>query len=60
MKLMDHIHHKLLIITKTVTLLSFLSAGDIQRIIIADKSLDTPGIEIVRNKIPIASTNGSF
>ena len=60
MKLMDQIDHKLLIITTGDSFLGLISAGDIQRAIIGDKSLDTPVGEILRDNIRVADPKDSF
>lgn len=60
MKLMDQIDQKLLIIAEEQTFLGLLSAGDIQRAIINDKSLDIPVTEITRANIRVASPEDSF
>lgn len=60
MKLMDQIDHKLLIIAEGNAFMGLLSAGDIQRAIIGDKSLEISVTEITRDKIRVASPNDSF
>lgn len=60
MKLMDILDHKLLIIAKDQGFLGLLSAGDIQRAIIGNKSLNTPVTEIIRDNIRVAAPEDSF
>ncbi|PZX54202.1 nucleotidyltransferase family protein [Algoriphagus chordae] len=59
-KLMDQIDHKLLIIVEEHAFLGLLSAGDIQRAIINDRSLDTCVTKIARDNIRVASPEDSF
>jgi len=60
MKLMDQIDHKLLVIAEGQTFLGLLSAGDIQRAIINNVSLDTIVTKITRDNIRVASPSDSF
>jgi dTDP-glucose pyrophosphorylase len=60
MKLMDHVDHKLLIIAEKSTFLGLLSAGDIQRAIINNISLDTPVAVVTRDNIKVASPDQSY
>ncbi len=60
MKLMDQIDHKLLIVIENSVFKGLLSAGDIQRSIINNVSLDTQITEIIRENIRVASPKDSF
>ena len=57
---MDAIVVRLLCVQRKGKYFSILSAGDIQRAIIANKSLDTPIKDILRNNVRVANINDSF
>ena len=60
LKQMDAIDKKLLIIVLSEKFAGLVSAGDIQRAIIKNISLETPVIEIVRKNIRVAKPGDSF
>lgn len=60
MKLMDQIDHKLLVVAESSNFLGLISAGDIQRAIINNKSLQTIVTEVTRDNIRFASPDNSF
>lgn len=57
---MDSIDKKLLVVLDNHQFVGLISAGDIQRAIIQDKSLDTRIEEILRKKIRVAKPDDSF
>ena len=59
-KKMDHLDKKLLIVLDENKFVGLLSAGDIQRAIIQNKSLDTRVTEVLRKNIRIASPEDEF
>jgi dTDP-glucose pyrophosphorylase len=60
LKKMDSIDRKLLIVIENERFVGLLSAGDIQRAIIENKSLKLPVKEILRKSIRIGSERDSF
>lgn len=60
LKRMDSVDRKSLIVIDKDKFFGLVSAGDIQRAIIQNKSLDTPVEEILRNKIRVAKPEDSF
>lgn len=60
LKRMDSLDRKSLIVIEKDKFFGLISAGDIQRAIIQNKSLDTPVEEILRNKIRVAKPEDSF
>ena len=60
LKKMDIIDKKLLIVLDIDKFIGLLSAGDIQRAIIQNKSLDTNVKEVLRTKIKVAHPQDSF
>lgn len=60
MKQMDNLDRKLLIVIENDKFLGLISAGDIQRAIIQNKSLETQIREILRNNIRIAKPETSL
>lgn len=60
LKRMDSVDRKSLIVIEKDKFFGLVSAGDIQRAIIQNKSLDTPVEEILRNKIRVAKPEDSF
>ena len=60
LKKMDILDKKLLIVIDNERFLGLISAGDIQRAIIQNKSLDTLAINVLRQDIKIASPEDSF
>ena len=60
LKKMDELDKKLLLVKKENKFIGLLSAGDIQRAIIQNKSLDTCVSEVLRKNIRVAIPNDSF
>lgn len=60
LKKMDQIDKKLLLVFDEDKFVGLLSAGDIQRAIIQNKSLQTPVKNIIRNNIKVAKSTDSF
>ncbi len=60
LKQMDNLDKKLLIVIENEKFAGLISAGDIQRAIIQNKSLDTSIAEILRKNIRVANTEDSF
>ncbi len=60
LKQMDALDKKLLLVVEKEQYKGLLSAGDIQRAIIKNKSLDTPVIQILRKNIRIGKPGDSF
>lgn len=60
LKQMDTLDKKLLIVVDDEKFIGLLSAGDIQRAIIQNKSLDTSIAAILRKNIRVAKTEDSF
>lgn len=60
MKLMDSLDSKLLIIAENNIFIGLLSAGDIQRAIIKNNSLDSKVINVIRENIRVASPTDTF
>jgi dTDP-glucose pyrophosphorylase len=60
LKLMDSLDRKLLVVLENNKFQGLISAGDIQRAIIQNKSLDSPIEEILRKKIRVAKPEHSF
>lgn len=59
-KLMDSLDRKLLVVLENKNFFGLISAGDIQRAIIQNISLDTPVGEILRKNIRVAKPEDSF
>jgi dTDP-glucose pyrophosphorylase/predicted transcriptional regulator len=60
LKKMDALDKKLLIVIENEKFLGLISAGDIQRAIIQNKSLETLAINVLRKDIRVAKPNDSF
>jgi CBS domain-containing protein len=60
LKKMDRLDKKLLIVLNSQKFLGLISAGDIQRAVIQNKSLETKVYEILRDNIRIAYPNDDF
>lgn len=60
LKQMDSLDKKLLIVVEGVKFIGLISAGDIQRAIIQNTSLETPIKSILRSNIRVATPDNSF
>ena len=60
LRLMDEIQRRLLLVMDQGRYFGVISSGDIQRAIIANKSVDTAVLDVLRSDITVASPEDSF